>query len=1221
MKEFDENNNNHFYHFSENNIVNSNTNNLILSFESHSSKENDIFDDNSKNESYKIVLGKYNEVNNILSETNKITTSKYNWINIIPKILMEQFSRICNVYLLIIALFQSIKSISYTDGTPLVLIPFSAIILLNGFKDFLEDKKRKKSDYQENNNEILIYNKNSRSFTLDIWENIKLGDIIKVKEGNQFPCDLIFIQSSPEAKGQCNVDTKNINGETNLHTKKINPKMNFQNLSDINYLCITKKPNEHIYEFEAVFHGITNNNNILNINKKEPLHFNYDNFILRGSSLRQTQYIIGIAVYIGHNTKSMRNSPSATQKISKLEKLMNFQILFIFIFQVVLSIIASIINVIIFYSNNSFIDKFVNIAENNDSFMLRFIKIIGTWTLLLTNFVPIPLLTSLEFIKFFQAMFISQDTDMINKDTLAKVKVQSSTLNDELGQISYIFTDKTGTLTKNNMRFKAFSVGEKSFGNINVIAQKEKEGYELRDRHGKITNIGFIDQNNELRDELINNGKIGNNLLEHLFLNIILNNSAIINRKKFEKKKEIEYLCSSSDEKCLLNFARFCGYTFVDRTVDNAVTLEKIVEQTKIAQMRFNISNTFEFTSERQRMSVIIKSKDNQGKDNYLLYIKGSDYMINKKIANKNTNTYKYLTKKIKQYSEKGLRILVFGYKMISQEEYNEFEKKYKEIIYNINHKEEESYDLYDELETGIHLLGVTAIEDELQDNVENTINKFTNIGIKICMLTGDKIETAKSIASNCNLTKKNVNFINLIHPYNTIQKLENNLQEIYTKIYTEGNPGKKYCLIVTGEVFFKIVSNQQTINLFSKLFDLSESIICCRVSPKQKAQIVHIIKDYNPEKLALAIGDGANDVGMILEADVGVGIQGKEGVEAARASDYSLPEFCFLQKLLLYHGREDYRRNSYYIIYEFYKNIVFTSPFIYFGFYSFFSGESFYDSLLIQFFDMIYSVFPMFYFAIFDKEYDNEVYTKKPELYLTGLKNQYFNTKLFWKELFIGFVEGLAITVNAWVLYEYNNEGFSDNDIISLGVVVFSGVVIAVNVKVLTRASMIDFILVIAIIFGVGSLYLSIFLESLSKSESIRNLFDKIDILDMFSKASAITGCNDYIINKIKYFLYFLFVVFFTCFFDIMFNRINFCYIKNICKKNKSFLFFKTSKYLIDGVNEGVFDEEYKIEKKNMNIIENIDNNDNDNDDCQLLKINNHKKDEISTSLNDIDE
>ena len=243
-------------------------------------------------------------------------------------------------------------------------------------------------------------------------------------------------------------------------------------------------------------------------------------------------------------------------------------------------------------------------------------------------------------------MFISQDTDMINKDTLAKVKVQSSTLNDELGQISYIFTDKTGTLTKNNMRFKAFSVGEKSFGNINVIAQKEKEGYELRDRHGKITNIGFIDQNNELRDELINNGKIGNNLLEHLFLNIILNNSAIINRKKFEKKKEIEYLCSSSDEKCLLNFARFCGYTFVDRTVDNAVTLEKIVEQTKIAQMRFNISNTFEFTSERQRMSVIIKSKDNQGKDNYLLYIKGSDYMINKKIANKSTNIYKYLTKK-----------------------------------------------------------------------------------------------------------------------------------------------------------------------------------------------------------------------------------------------------------------------------------------------------------------------------------------------------------------------------------------------------------------------------------------------------------------------------------------------------------------------------------------------------------------------------------------------
>ena len=1217
MKESnDDNDNNNFYNLSEYNIINSN-NNLILPFDNKSRLEKKNFEDNSKNDTYKIILGKYCKLNEILYESNEINTSKYNFVNLIPKILMEQLSRICNIYLLIIAMLQSIKSISYTDGSPLVLIPLTMLILLNGFKDFLEDRKRKISDQKENNNKILIYNQSTKSFNLDVWKNIKLGDIIKVKNENQFPCDIIFLQSSPEAKGQCKVDTKNINGETNLNIKKINPNFNIKNISDLNHICITKKPNEHIYEFEAIFHSISNNQKILDINKNDIFHFNYDNFILRGSSLRQTEYIIGVAIYIGHNTKSMKNNPLAKQKISRLEKSMNYQILFIFIFQIILSIIASIINLIIFYSNNKFIEKFVNIAENKDNFMLRFIKMIGTWTLLLTNFVPLPLLSSLEFIKFFQAMFISRDVDMINEHTLEKVKVQSSTLNDELGQINYIFTDKTGTLTKNNMQFKAFTVGEKSFGDIynlnedNNILEKE-----FRDRYGKITNVGFFDFNNELRNELINKDKNGNNFLEHLFLNILLNNSATIDNKKFREKKEIEYLCSSSDEKCLLNFARYCGYTFIDRTVDNTITIEKIVDQNKIYRINYNVSNIFEFTSERQRMSVIMKSKDLEGKDNYLLYIKGSDYIINKKLANKKTNIYKTISSKIKEYSEKGLRILVFGYKIISQEEYNKFNEKYKAILYNLNHKESDFYDLYDELEEGIELLGVTAIEDELQNKVEETINKFVSIGIKVCMLTGDKYETAKSIASNCNLISKNMNFINLIHPSNSLQELENNLNQIYTELYSNISNNKKNCLIITGEVFFEITSSKNTINFFSKLFELSETIICCRISPKQKAQIVNIIKEYNPDKITLSIGDGANDVGMILESDVGIGIQGKEGVEASRASDYSLPEFSFLQKLLFYHGREDYRRNSYYIIYEFYKNIVFTSPFVYFGFLNFFSGNSYYDALLIQFFDMFFASLPMFYFAIFDKEYDNDVYTKKPELYLTGISHKYFNTKLFWKEMFMGFLEGLVITINGCLLYEYNKEGYTDNDIISLGVVVFSGVVITVNVKILTRASIIDFILVLFIAFGIGMLYLTIFLNSFTQNYFLKDIINRLPLLDSFIRNSLIMGCNEYIIRKEKYFFYFLFSVLFTCFFDIAFNRINFYHIKNICGKEKNFFFFKTNKFLIDGINEGVFENNDRNKLDNINHIDNFD------DDCQLLKNNNNlKKNEISTSLNDEDD
>ena len=1124
---------------------------------------------------------------------------------------MEQFSRICNVYILIIAMLQTFKSISYSDGNPLILLSFTSILLLNGFKDYMEDQKRVKSDKEENNTETLIYDRISKTFIKDKWENIKLGDIILVKNNEQFPCDLIFLESSMESNGQCKVETKNINGETNLQIKKINNNNNRnRRLDKFNYFCLTKKPNEFIYEFEAVLYNIDDN---LNINKNEILYYNYDNFILRGSGLRQTEFIIGAAVYIGHNTKSMRNNPLAKQKLSKLEILMNYQILFIFIFQVCLSILASIIHLILFYSKNDFIDKFINIEENNDNFFIRFIKLIGTWTLLLTNFVPIPLLTSLEFIKFFQGMFMSLDVDMINKYELKKVKVQSSTLNDELGHVNYIFTDKTGTLTRNNMTFRAFALGEKSFGDLDaIIIDNTNKEHEIRDRYGKITNVGFIDINKQLSNELINKDKYGNYLLEHFFLNIILNNSVLVDNKKIKEKNEVEYLTSSSDEKCLINFARFCGYIFLNRGIDNTIVMEKI-DGNKFVRMNYKVYNILEFTSERQRMSVIIKSKDSKGNNSYLLYIKGSDYIINRKVKNKNTNIYKHISNKIKEYSERGLRILLFGYKNITEEEYNAFENRYKEILYDINHSLKDLHNLYDELENDIELIGATAIEDQLQYDVENTINKFINIGIKICMLTGDKLETARSIASSCKLTSPDMQFIYLINPYDSISKLESNLIEIYNKEYKK-NINTKYCLIITGETFSKILDNQNTINLFSQLFNLSNTIICCRVSPKQKAEIVHIIKSMNPKMTTLAIGDGANDVGMISEADVGIGIQGIEGTEASRASDYSISQFSFLQKLLLFHGREDYRRNSFYIIYEFYKNIVFTAPFIYFGFKTFFSGLAFYDALLIQFFDMLFSVLPMFYFAIMDKEYDTEIYLERPELYKAGLESKYFNNKIFWKNLLLGFIEGLMITLNCCYFYGIDNQGYIDDDIISLGVIAFSGVVICVNVKVLLRVCIIDYILVFCVVLSIVFLYFIIMMLS---STEFNEILDYSNLLGELADNSDIYGTNEQLINKKKYFIFFVSTVFFTCFLDIAANRIKFKYLLNFFNENKPFFLFETDKYLIDGINRGVFPNENEgneIDDKERIFID---------DDRRLLKNQNNKieKNNFNNSINEFDE
>ena len=364
-----------------------------------------------------------------------------------------------------------------------------------------------------------------------------------------------------------------------------------------------------------------------------------------------------------------------------------------------------------------------------------------------------------------------------------------------------------------------------------------------------------------------------------------------------------------------------------------------------------------------------------------------------------------------------------------------------------------------------------------------------------------------------------------------------------------------------------------------------------------------------------MAIGDGANDVGMITEADLGKGIQGIEGTEASRASDYSISQFSFLQKSLLFHGREAYRRNSFYIIYEFYKNIVFTSPFIYFGFKNFFSGLAFYDALLLQFFDMLYAVLPMFYFAVMDREYDTEIYLERPELYKAGLESFYFNNKIFWKNVILGFIEGLMITLNCCYFYEIDNFGYSDDDIISLGVIVFSGVVICVNIKVLLRVCIIDYILVFFVAMSIIFLYFTIIMFS---SKEFNDIIDFSALLGELADNCDVYGTNEQLINKKKYFMFFVFTVFFTCFLDIAANRINFKYLLNAFNENKSFFLFETDKYLIDGINRGVFPNENEGNENDDKERIFID------DDRELLKNQNNKiekKVNFNNSINEIDE
>ena len=173
MREKEDFDDNKHFQLSEDEIIDTNTLDSHIDLNINIKNKEDEKPELKKNSDiYTVFLGSNKNLNSHLFETNKISTAKYNWYNVFPKILMEQFSRICNVYILIIAMLQTFKSISYSDGNPLILLPFTSILLLNGFKDYMEDQKRVKSDNDENNTETLIYDKNSKTFIKDKWENI-----------------------------------------------------------------------------------------------------------------------------------------------------------------------------------------------------------------------------------------------------------------------------------------------------------------------------------------------------------------------------------------------------------------------------------------------------------------------------------------------------------------------------------------------------------------------------------------------------------------------------------------------------------------------------------------------------------------------------------------------------------------------------------------------------------------------------------------------------------------------------------------------------------------------------------------------------------------------------------------------------------------------------------------------------------------------------------------
>uniref|UniRef100_A0A673XFT5 Phospholipid-transporting ATPase n=1 Tax=Salmo trutta TaxID=8032 RepID=A0A673XFT5_SALTR len=845
------------------------------------------------------------------------TTAKYNVLTFLPRFLYSQFRRAANSFFLFIALLQQIPDVSPT-GRWTTLVPLLFILVVAAVKEFIEDL-------------------------------VGVGEVVKAANGDHLPADLVILSSS-EPQGMCYIETSNLDGETNLKIRQglqiTSEIKDIDSLMRLSGRMECESPNRHLYEFVG--------NIRLDGHSTVPL--GPDQILLRGAQLRNTQWVHGVVVYTGHDTKLMQNSTRPPLKLSNVERITNFQILLLFGCLLAISLVCSIGQTIWKYQYGNaawYMDLNYGGAAN---FGLNFL----TFIILFNNLIPISLLVTLEVIKFTQAFFINWDTDMLYEPTNTPAVARTSNLNEELGQVKYIFSDKTGTLTCNVMQFKKCTVAGVAYGHSTQSSEEP-------------TAPVILD-----------------------FMTML----AICHTAVPERTDDtIVYQAASPDEGALVRAAANLGFVFSGRTPDSVI----IQAVSRCSRIHINIILILMilFLCTRKRMSVIMRTPSGKIR----LYCKGADTVVYDRLAD--SSRYKEITlKHLEQFATEGLRTLCFAVTEISESSYQQWLEVFHRAataLQNRALKLEESYEL---IEKNLQLLGATAIEDKLQDKVPETIETLMKADIKIWILTGDKQETAINIGHSCKLLTKNMGMlvINEDTLDATRETLSHHCGMLGDALYKEND----FALIIDGNTL-KYALTFGARQYFLDLALSCKAVICCRVSPLQKSEVVEMVKKQ-VKVITLAIGDGANDVGMIQTAHVGVGISGNEGLQAANSSDYSIAQFKYLKNLLLVHGAWNYNRVSKCILYCFYKNIVLYIIEIWFAFVNGFSGQILFERWCIGLYNVIFTALPPLTLGIFERSCRKENMLKYPELYKTSQNAMGFNTKVFWAHCLNGLFHSVIL-------------------------------------------------------------------------------------------------------------------------------------------------------------------------------------------------------------------
>ena len=789
-------------------------------------------------------------------------------------------------------------------------------------------------------------------FKKDYWKNVEVGDFVRLYNDDPIPADIAILSSS-DPDGACYVETKNLDGETNLKVRQaLHSGRRVKHARDCErtgFFIESEPAHANLYKYSGVVRWTQRSSKKPEdpgVEMSEPITIN--NVLLRGCSIRNTEWILGIVLFTGEETKIVLNSGITPSKRSRIARELNWNVIYNFIILLLMCFVSGLVQGITWAQGDNSLDFFEFGSIGGTPALDGFITF-WTCVILFQNLVPISLYISLEIIKTAQAFFIYSDTFMYYDRLDYPCTPKSWNISDDLGQIEYIFSDKTGTLTQNVMEFRKCTINSIPYGEAYTEAQAglqrrqgidtEVEGAKAKaqiakDRVKMLEDLRQIHDNPYLHDDELTfvspdfvedlGGSLGDaqkTANKQFMLALALCHTVITERTPGDPPK-IEFKAQSPDEAALVATARDCGFTVLGRSNDGIILNVLGEEQT------FQVLNTLEFNSSRKRMSAIIRSADGK----ITLYCKGADSVIYSRLKRgEQPELRKATAEHLEIFAREGLRTLCIAQRQLTQEEYSEWEKEHDIAAAAVVERDEKLEKVSDMIERELTLLGGTAIEDRLQDGVPDTISLLGDAGIKLWVLTGDKVETAINIGFSCNLLNNDMDLLLFKATGDDIdeasKELDNHLaifgitgsdEELIAARKNHEPPGPTHAIVIDGDAL-KLVLDDELRQKFLLLCKQCKSVLCCRVSPSQKAAVVQLVK-HGLDVMTLSIGDGANDVAMIQEADVGVGIAGEEGRQAVMTSDYAIGQFRFLQRLILVHGRWSYRRLAETIANFFYK-------------------------------------------------------------------------------------------------------------------------------------------------------------------------------------------------------------------------------------------------------------------------------------------------------------